>query len=126
MKRLFIMFGVINGFLAVALGAFGAHGLEGNLTDAMLAIWDKAVNYQMFHTTALLIAGVLSLKVKDKTLIYAGWSFLIGIILFSGSLYFYSTTGIKGLAMITPFGGVVFLIGWILLGIAAMKGLKEE
>lgn len=126
MKRSFIMFGVVNGFLAVALGAFGAHGLEGSLTDAMIAVWEKAVTYQMFHTTALLATGILFLKMRSKTLIVAGWSFLIGIILFSGSLYIYSTTGIKALAMITPFGGVVFLVGWILLGVATMKGLPKE
>lgn len=126
MKRLFLMFGIINGFLAVALGAFGAHGLEGKLSVSMIAIWDKAVSYQMFHTVALLVTSILFLKIKNKAIIIAGWSFLIGIILFSGSLYLYSTTGIKSLAMITPFGGVVFLIGWILLGVAGMKGLPKN
>lgn len=125
MKRIFLICGAINGFLAVALGAFGAHGLEGKLSEAMLAVWDKAVTYQMFHTVALLITSILFLKVKNKAITFAGWSFLIGIILFSGSLYLYSTTGIKWLAMITPSGGIFFLIGWALLGVAGMKALPK-
>lgn len=126
MKRLFLLFGVINGFLAVALGAFGAHGLEGKLTIEMLDVWDKAVSYQMFHTMALLVTSLLLFKINSRSLTLAGWSFFIGILLFSGSLYLYSTTGIKALAMITPFGGVVFLIGWALLGIAGMKELPKD
>lgn len=118
--RVFIV-GAINGFLAVALGAFGAHGLEGKITDKALATWEKAVTYQMFHTVAILITGLALLKVQSSSLIWAGWMFTIGIILFSGSLYLYSTTGIRSLAMITPFGGVIFLVGWILLGYAAVR-----
>lgn len=121
--KAFLVIGAINGFLAVALGAFGAHGLEGKISDQALKTWEKAVNYQMFHTVSLLITGVALLKVHSGAMIWAGWAFVLGIILFSGSLYFYSTTGIRSLAMITPFGGVVFLIGWILLGYAMMKVL---
>lgn len=121
--KLFLVFGVINGFLAVALGAFGAHGLEGKITEKALKTWEKAVNYQMFHTMALLVTGLLVAKVNSISIIWAGWLFLVGIILFSGSLYFYSTTGIRSLAMITPFGGVIFLIGWMLLGYAIVNYL---
>ncbi|HEY4601767.1 MAG TPA: DUF423 domain-containing protein [Cerasibacillus sp.] len=119
--KLFLLFGIINGFLAVALGAFGAHGLEGKISDQSLKVWEKAVNYQMFHTTALLVTGLLLAKSHLASLTWAGWAFLIGIVLFSGSLYFYATTGVRALAMITPFGGVTFLIGWVLLGYAVMK-----
>lgn len=119
--KLFLLFGIINGFLAVALGAFGAHGLEGKISDHSLKVWEKAVNYQMFHTAALLVTGLLLAKNQIASLSWAGWAFLIGIILFSGSLYFYATTGIRALAMITPFGGVTFLIAWVLLGYAVMK-----
>jgi|SRR5699024_4394961 len=121
--RLFLIIGAINGFLAVALGAFGAHGLEGKISDKMLSTWEKAVNYQMFHTVTLLITGLALFKVNVGSLVLAGWFFTLGIILFSGSLYLYSTTGIKSLAMITPFGGVTFLIGWVLFGYAAIKFL---
>ena len=121
--KLFILLGVINGFLAVALGAFGAHGLEGKLSEKMLGTWEKAVNYQMFHTMALLVTGLLMAKVSGGSIMWAGWMFFIGILLFSGSLYVYSTTAVKTFAMITPLGGVAFLIGWILLGTAAVKYL---
>ncbi|MDY0409533.1 DUF423 domain-containing protein [Virgibacillus soli] len=119
--KIFLLLGVINGFLAVALGAFGAHGLEGKVSDHMLEIWEKAVTYQMFHTTALLAVGLLGMKLQQASLVWSGWLFFIGIVLFSGSLYLYATTGVKTLAMITPFGGVTFLIGWVLLGYAVLK-----
>lgn len=121
--KAFLVIGAINGFIAVALGAFGAHGLEGKISESAIKTWEKAVNYQMFHTVTLLIAGVTLLKVQSSALIWAGWMFIIGIILFSGSLYIYSTTGVRSLAMITPFGGVFFLIGWVLLGYAMVKVL---
>lgn len=121
--KLFMILGIINGFVAVALGAFGAHGLEGKLSEKMLGVWDKAVTYQMFHTVALLVTGLLFMKIQSGSIVWAGWMFFIGILLFSGSLYLYSTTGIKGLAMITPIGGVVFLTGWVMLGYAVVKHL---
>ncbi|MFQ3546387.1 DUF423 domain-containing protein [Halobacillus rhizosphaerae] len=111
----------INGFLAVALGAFGAHGLEGKISDKNLDIWGKAVNYQMFHTMALFVTALLMSKIQSGLMTGAGWAFFIGIILFSGSLYIYAPTSIKAFAMITPLGGVAFLVGWILLGYAVIK-----
>ncbi|WP_174614979.1 DUF423 domain-containing protein [Virgibacillus ihumii] len=121
--KLFLLLGVINGFLAVALGAFGAHGLEGKLSEKMLGIWDKAVTYQMFHTMALLVTGLLCAKLQSGGMTWAGWMFFVGIILFSGSLYIYSLSGLKLFAMITPIGGVAFLAGWVLLGYAVIKHL---
>lgn len=121
--KIFLILGVINGFLAVALGAFGAHGLEGKLTEKALRTWEKAVTYQMFHTVALFVTGLIGWKLQSGSLSWAGWLFFIGIVLFSGSLYIYSTTGIKTFAMITPLGGIAFLIGWILLGYTIMKFL---
>ncbi|QDP41709.1 DUF423 domain-containing protein [Radiobacillus deserti] len=120
MKLIFLL-GVLNGFLAVALGAFGAHGLEGKLSEKMIKTWEKAVTYQMFHTMALFVTGILMMKSQVSSLTAAGWMFFIGILLFSGSLYIYSTTGIKMLAMITPVGGLAFLIGWVILGLAITK-----
>lgn len=114
--KVFLLLGILNGFLAVALGAFGAHGLEGRISEKSLGTWEKAVNYQMFHTMALLVTGLLMAKITSGGIVWAGWMFFIGIILFSGSLYIYSTTGIRTFAMITPLGGVAFLIGWVLLG----------
>lgn len=121
--KLFLILGVINGFLAVALGAFGAHGLEGKISEKAIGTWEKAVTYQMFHTMALLIIGLLIAKFQSGGMLWAGWMFLIGIVLFSGSLYVYSTTGIKTFALITPLGGVAFLAGWVLLGYAVVKYL---
>lgn len=123
MMKVFIIIAIINGFLSVALGAFGAHGLEGKVSESMLKVWEKAVTYQMFHTAILLIVGILATKIQGSSIIWAGWLFFIGILLFSGSLYIYSTTGIKSLAMITPFGGLTFLAGWILFGYAVVKYL---
>ncbi|SHG68369.1 DUF423 domain-containing protein [Ornithinibacillus halophilus] len=119
--KLFLLLGAINGFLAVALGAFGAHGLEGKLTEKQLNTWEKAVDYQMFHTMALFVTGLLAAKIEATGLVWAGWMFFIGIIIFSGSLYIYSTSGIKLFAMITPLGGMSFLIGWILIGYVVVK-----
>ncbi|QGH36401.1 DUF423 domain-containing protein [Gracilibacillus salitolerans] len=119
--KIFLLLGILNGFLAVALGAFGAHGLEGKLSEKMLATWEKAVQYQMFHTVALLATGLLMPKISAGSMASAGWFFFAGILLFSGSLYIYSTTQIKTFAMITPIGGLAFLIGWVLLGYAVIK-----
>lgn len=121
--KLFLILGVINGFLAVALGAFGAHGLEGKVSEKAIGIWDKAVTYQMFHTMALLVTGLLIAKFQSSGMLWAGWMFFIGILLFSGSLYIYATTHITTFALITPLGGVAFLVGWVLLGYAVVKHL---
>ncbi|MEI4768965.1 DUF423 domain-containing protein [Psychrobacillus sp. FJAT-51614] len=122
--KLFIIAGAINGFLAVALGAFGAHALKERLSEKYLAIWETAVQYQMFHALALVAIGIL---MSDKLIGYvsslntAGYLILVGIILFSGSLYVLSLSGISVLGAITPIGGVAFLVGWILLIVAAVK-----
>lgn len=122
--KFFIIAGAINGFLSVALGAFGAHLLEGRVADKYLATWETAVQYQMFHALALVAIGILmSSKVLGHVsqLNVAGYLILAGIIIFSGSLYVLSLTGISILGAITPIGGVAFLIGWIMLIVAAVK-----
>ncbi|ELK48992.1 DUF423 domain-containing protein [Halobacillus sp. ACCC02827] len=119
--KIFLVLAIINGFLSVALGAFGAHGLEGKVSEKGLEQWGKAVDYQMFHTMALFVTALLMSKIQTGAMTGAGWFFFIGIILFSGSLYIYAPTGIKTFAMITPLGGLSFLIGWILLGYAVIK-----
>ncbi|MDH3600600.1 MAG: DUF423 domain-containing protein [Candidatus Tectomicrobia bacterium] len=101
----------ISGFLTVALGAFGAHGLKALLTEYnTVDIWDKAVLYQMFHTLALLL-----LAFRPTVNTGAAMSFLIGICVFSGSLYLLALTNVRWLGAITPLGGLAFLIGWVLL-----------
>ncbi|MFJ7825600.1 DUF423 domain-containing protein [Psychrobacillus sp. NPDC096623] len=122
--KLFIIAGAINGFLAVALGAFGAHALKEKLSEKYLAIWETAVQYQMFHALALIAIGILmssKLIGPVSSLNTAGYLILAGIIVFSGSLYVLSLTGIGILGAITPIGGVAFLAGWIMLIVAAVK-----
>lgn len=120
--KAFIIVGAINAFLAVALGAFGAHGLEGKLEPKYMENWKTSVNYQMFHAVGILIIGIIAGKFPASSLItWSGWLMLIGIILFSGSLYILSLTKISILGAITPFGGVSFLIAWVLLAVAAYK-----
>ena len=109
MQNRFLLIATIAGFLAVALGAFGAHGLKSVLSDYQLDIYKTAVNYQMWH--ALLLVVVASLP-THKLLQWAGWALVCGMILFSGSLYLLSLTGLTWLGMITPFGGLSFLVGW--------------
>lgn len=122
--KFFIIAGAINGFLAVALGAFGAHLLEGRIADKYLSTWGTAVQYQMFHALALVAIGILmSSKVLGHVsqLNIAGYLILAGIVIFSGSLYVLSLTGISILGAITPIGGVAFLAGWIMLIVSAVK-----
>ncbi|RFU62378.1 DUF423 domain-containing protein [Peribacillus glennii] len=121
--KLFIILGAINAFVAVALGAFGAHGLEGRIPDKYLETWKTGVTYQMFHATGLLVVGILAAKMAGSLLSWSGWLMLIGILLFSGSLYVLSVTQIKVLGAITPLGGVSFLAAWVLLIIAVNKHL---
>ncbi|MFD2446832.1 DUF423 domain-containing protein [Bacillus sp. CGMCC 1.16607] len=122
--KVFIILGALNAFLAVALGAFGAHGLEGKLEPKYLETWKTGVTYQMFHATGLLIIGVLLGKIPANQLLsWSGWLMFIGIILFSGSLYVLSVTKISILGAITPFGGIAFLVAWVLLIVAAVKYL---
>lgn len=120
--NVFLFLGALNGFLSVALGAFGAHVLEGRISDHYISTWQTGVQYEMFHAAALLVVGILISKFPSSSLLsWSGWLFLIGIILFSGSLYVLSVTGIKVFGAITPIGGVSFLVAWMLLMVAASK-----
>jgi uncharacterized membrane protein YgdD (TMEM256/DUF423 family) len=122
MARFWLISAGIFGFLSVALGAFGAHSLKSTLDDYGRSIYEKAVLYQMFHTMALFVVGLIELFNKEISLSAAGWGFLVGIVLFSGSLYLLAVTGIKWLGAITPFGGVAFLLGWFWLVWTLAKG----
>ncbi|MDR6879223.1 uncharacterized membrane protein YgdD (TMEM256/DUF423 family) [Bacillus sp. 3255] len=122
MMKLFVLLGSLNAFLSVALGAFGAHILKGKLTPEKLDVFQTGVHYHMIHAVALLAIAILSDKLASTSLVNAsGWLIFIGIILFSGSLYALSLTGLKIFGPITPLGGVSFLVGWVLLAIAALK-----
>ncbi len=121
--KLFLSIGSISGALAVMLGAFGAHGLKEKLSEKMLANWMTGVEYHFYHTFALLVVGLLAMKIQSGLLTASGWSFVAGILLFSGSLYAMVPTGITRLGAITPIGGLLFIAGWTLLAAAAWKGL---
>lgn len=122
MIRFWLMIGAISGFSCVALGALGAHSLKNILDEYGRSIYEKAVLYQMFHTIALFLVGILQHFIKDASFSVAGFAFLVGILLFSGSLYLLATTGTKWLGAITPFGGVAFLFGWLWLMMTIIKG----
>ena len=111
----FLVIGAISGCLVVILGAFGAHGLKDILDEYGKSIYEKAVLYHMLHTMAILVLGLIEKIQPEMQLSLAGWAFLIGIILFSGSLYILAVTGFKWMGMITPIGGVMFIIGWVML-----------
>ncbi len=120
--KLFLIIGSINMALAVGLGAFGAHGLQGKITERMLEIYQTSVQYHMIHAIGILIIALAADRFGHPTILaWAGWTMLLGIIFFSGSLYILSTSGVKILGAITPIGGILFMVGWALLAIAAFK-----
>ena len=108
-------------FIAVAAGAFGAHALKPILSQEMLAIWHTAANYQMAHALGLLAIGLLMPRFNQVLLKRAGLSMLIGILIFSGSLYALAISGMRILGAITPIGGVAFLLAWAMLAWAAIR-----
>lgn len=113
MPRTFLTLGAINAFLCVAFGAFGAHGLKQRLSVDMLAVYQTGVQYHFYHALGLIAVGLVLLHLpKSRPVVLSGWLMLTGIVLFSVSLYTLSLTGIRGLGMITPFGGVAFLSAW--------------
>ncbi len=112
----------ISGFLAVALGAFGAHALKAILSPEMMAVYQTAVEYHLMHSVLWLSVSGLSLHLPQlKWLTYSAWALAVGILLFSGSLYLLTLTGIKSLGMITPVGGVSLLLGWLMLALAGRE-----
>jgi len=117
-----LLAGSIAGLLAVILGAFGAHGLEKIVDAKTLNTYQTGVEYQFYHSFALIAAGILAhLWTNTRLFRTAGILFLIGIIIFSGSLYLYTFTGIKAFGMITPIGGLSFIAGWLLLIVGIAK-----
>jgi uncharacterized membrane protein YgdD (TMEM256/DUF423 family) len=119
MDRTFMFVGALMGFVGVGLGAFGAHALRGRLSPEMLAIFETAVRYQMYHAIALLAVAAMMSRIDGRSVVIAGWSFIAGILIFSGSLYALALTGVTMLGAITPLGGLALLAGWVALAIAA-------
>jgi uncharacterized membrane protein YgdD (TMEM256/DUF423 family) len=120
-ERTFAALGAVSAFLAVAAGAFGAHGLRQRLSADMLAVFEIAVRYQMYHALALLAVSWAQTRWPGPALQLSGYAFVAGTILFSGSLYLLSLTGARWLGAITPLGGLAFLVGWLAFAWAVWK-----
>ncbi len=121
MSRLFTTLGAISAFIAVAAGAFGAHGLRAKLSPQYLDIFETAARYQMYHALALLAVAFVADRWPGPAAAWAGWLFVVGTVIFSGSLYLLALTGIRWLGAITPIGGVAFMAGWICLALATRR-----
>jgi uncharacterized membrane protein YgdD (TMEM256/DUF423 family) len=119
--RAFWIMGATFALLGVAAGAFGAHGLRGRLTQDMLDVFEVAVRYQMYHALGLLAVAWATVQWPGSLTTAAGWLFVAGIVVFSGSLYVLSLTGIRWMGAITPIGGVAFIAGWAMLVLAAAR-----
>ncbi len=126
MRSVFLFIAALCGLTAVAMGAFGAHGLKEVLSPKMLAVYKTAVDYQIWHALALGIIAIFKQLYSDiKLLTYAGWFMFAGIVLFSGSLYLLAILNLRWLGMITPIGGVAFLIAWLLVAVTAAQSPKN-
>ena len=110
-NRILVM-GACAALIGVAAGAFGAHGLRPILSEKMMTVFETGVRYHLVHALAMLIAGLSAHWFSHRIFVWAGWSFLLGLLLFSGSLYTLALSDIRGLGILTPFGGLAFLIGW--------------
>lgn len=121
MSKLWLSLASLYGFLAVMLGAFGAHALKERLSPDLLAIWRTAVEYHFYHALALLAVGLLARQLQVGLLTVAGACFALGVLVFSGSLYALALSGVRVLGAITPLGALLFLVGWACLFVAALK-----
>lgn len=127
MHKTFLLLGASLAGLAVALGAFGAHGLKKIVAADTVATFQTGVQYQMYHALALILLGILYERFAYSTTVWAGWSFVFGVLLFSGSLYLLTAfkakgvVGLSGIGIITPFGGLLFILGWALLVASLLK-----
>ena len=121
-QRLFFVLGAVSAFFAVAAGAFGAHALRGRLSPDLLAVFETAARYQMYHALALIAAAWAVVRWPGPLSQWAGWLFTGGTILFSGSLYALALSGVRWLGAITPLGGIAFLAGWVCLAVSARQG----
>ncbi|MDJ1498055.1 DUF423 domain-containing protein [Cytophagaceae bacterium DM2B3-1] len=123
MQKFLLLSGAILGGLGVGLGAFGAHALKPMLEASQrLDTYETAVKYQFYHAFALLITGLLAYRIESRLLTYAGYSFLGGTLIFSGSLYILCLSGVRWLGAITPIGGVLMIIGWVLVAWVVATG----
>lgn len=121
MLRGYLLLAALFGFTGVGLGAFAAHGLKNRMSAEYLAIFQTGVTYQLVHALALFAVALLTIHVPGRLTTWAGALFCLGIVLFSGSLYVLTLSGVSKLGIVTPFGGLAFLAGWFCLGLAAWR-----
>ena len=122
MDRVFFAIGALSAFLGVAAGAFGAHGLKSRVTPEMLGVFEVGVRSQVYHAFALIACAWAATKWPGPLVNTSGWLFVVGTVVFSGTLYALSLTGVRWLGAVTPLGGLAFLAGWICLALAALRG----
>lgn len=121
-ERTFALLGAVAALLAVAAGAFGAHALRARLGPDLLEVYETGARYQMYHALALFAAAWAVGRWSAPQAIWAGWLFVVGIVLFSGSLYVLALTGVRAFGAITPLGGLAFLAGWAALAWSVVRG----
>lgn len=125
MQKLFLLTASISGAISVMIGAFGAHGLRKFLeANGRMDTFETAVKYQVYHSLALFLLGILMFHVQNRFLVLAGWSYILGILIFSGSLYLLCLSGYRWLGAITPIGGLFLIGGWLLIAFALGKSLS--
>jgi uncharacterized membrane protein YgdD (TMEM256/DUF423 family) len=122
MKLNWFAVGAIAGAIGVALGAFGAHALKSRVTEDLLSVFEIGVRYQMYHALALFAVAWAAGRWPGNWINAAGWLFIAGILVFSGSLYLMTLSGARWLGAVTPVGGLCFILGWIALAVAALRG----
>ena len=122
MERTFLALGALSGGLAVAAGAFGAHGLRGRLSPDLMVVFETAARYQMYHALALIALAAIAGRLYGRGAEVAGWLFVAGTVIFSGSLYLLALGGPRWLGAVTPLGGLCFLVGWAALAWSAVRG----
>lgn len=120
--RIFLVAGALSAAISVAAGAFGAHALRARLPADLQAVFETGARYQMYHAVGLALAAWAASRFPGAAAAWAGWLFLAGTLLFSGSLYALALTGVRTLGAVTPFGGLAFIAGWIALALAALRG----
>jgi uncharacterized membrane protein YgdD (TMEM256/DUF423 family) len=122
--RVFILIGSIAASISVLAGAFGAHGLADVLGDRA-DVYETAARYHMYHALAIILVGILFRRYRSRAVMMAGWLFLAGVLVFSGSLYVLAISGVAAWGAITPFGGVLFVLAWILLGTGVWRARRN-
>lgn len=122
MDRTFLALGAISAAISVAAGAFGAHALKARLSPDLLAVFETGARYEMYHAIGLALAAWAASRFPGAAAAWAGWLFVAGTVLFSGSLYALALSGVRALGAVTPLGGVAFIAGWIALALAALRG----